>query len=47
MIIVEWVHLPTWLSLSVIAVVLTVTIVASLRADSRENESATTRERVD
>jgi tellurite resistance protein TerC len=47
MIIVEWVHLPTWLSLSVIAVVLTVTIVASLRADKRDPASATTRERVD
>jgi len=47
MIIVEWVHLPTWLSLSVIAVVLTVTIVASLRADKRELESTTNTERVD
>lgn len=29
-------HMPTWISLSVIAVVLTVTVWASLRADSRE-----------
>ena len=36
MLIVKAVHLPTWLSLSVIAMVLTVTIVTSLRADSRD-----------
>jgi tellurite resistance protein TerC len=35
MLLVEVVHLPTWLSLSVIAVVLTVTILASLRAEKR------------
>ncbi|MDX1449474.1 MAG: TerC/Alx family metal homeostasis membrane protein, partial [Acidimicrobiia bacterium] len=33
MIIAEWYHFPTWVSLSVIAIILTVTIVASLRAD--------------
>jgi tellurite resistance protein TerC len=38
MIIAEWYHLPIWLSLSVIAVILTVTIVASLRAEKRESE---------
>ena len=32
------VHLPTYLSLVVIAVVLTVAIVASLRADAREHD---------
>jgi tellurite resistance protein TerC len=31
-------HLPTWASLSVIAVVLTVSILASLRADKRDHE---------
>ncbi len=31
------VHMPTWLSLSVIALVLTVAIVASLRADKRDH----------
>ncbi|HJR90967.1 MAG TPA: TerC family protein [Acidimicrobiia bacterium] len=36
MIIAEWYHMPIWLSLTVIAVVLTVTIVASLRADRRD-----------
>jgi tellurite resistance protein TerC len=35
---VEW-HPPTYLSLLVIAVVLTVTIVASLRADAREHDA--------
>ncbi|MDQ4131990.1 MAG: TerC family protein [Actinomycetota bacterium] len=40
MLVVEWYHLPTWLSLSVIAVVLAVTIWASLRADSREQARA-------
>lgn len=38
MIIAEWYHLPIWLSLTVIAVILTVTIVASLRAEKRESE---------
>jgi tellurite resistance protein TerC len=36
MLITEWYHFPTWASLAVITVVLTVTIVASLRADARE-----------
>jgi tellurite resistance protein TerC len=36
MLLVEVVHLPTWLSLSVIAVVLAVTILASLRAERRQ-----------
>lgn len=36
MIIAEWYHMPIWLSLSVIGVVLTITILASLRADRRE-----------
>jgi tellurite resistance protein TerC len=36
MLIVEWYHFPTWVSLSVITVVLTVAIVASLRADKRD-----------
>jgi tellurite resistance protein TerC len=36
MLIVEWVHLPTWLSLGVIAIVLTVTVLTSLRAENRE-----------
>ncbi len=36
MLIVEWYHFPTWVSLTVIAVVLAVTIWASLRADRRE-----------
>jgi tellurite resistance protein TerC len=39
MLIVEWVHLPTWLSLSVIALVLTITIVTSLRADRRDERA--------
>ena len=36
MIIAEWYHFPTWVSLSVITVILTVTIVASLKAEKRE-----------
>jgi tellurite resistance protein TerC len=36
MILAEWYHLPIWISLSVIALVLTVTIVASLRAEKAE-----------
>ena len=40
MLVVEWYHLPTWLSLGVIATVLTVTIWASLRAESRERAEA-------
>jgi tellurite resistance protein TerC len=36
MIIAEWYHMPIWISLTVIAVVLTVTIVASLRAEKSE-----------
>jgi tellurite resistance protein TerC len=35
MLIVEWYHFPTWLSLSVIAGVLTVAIVASLRSERK------------
>ncbi len=35
MIIAEWYHFPTWISLLVIVAVLTVTIVLSLRADRR------------
>ena len=35
------VHLPIWLSLSIIAVVLAVTMVASLRADKRDAAAAT------
>lgn len=38
MIIAQWYHLPIWLSLTVIAVVLTITIVASLRAEARDAE---------
>ncbi|HSJ35105.1 MAG TPA: TerC family protein [Acidimicrobiia bacterium] len=38
MIIAEWYHLPIWLSLGVIAVILTITIVASLRAEKRDTE---------
>ncbi len=40
MLLVEWYHFPTWLSLGVIAIVLTVTIWASLRAESRERAQA-------
>jgi tellurite resistance protein TerC len=40
MIITEWYHMPIWISLTFIAVVLTVTIVASLRADTREAEKS-------
>jgi tellurite resistance protein TerC len=36
MIIAEWYHAPTWLSLGVIAIALAVAIVTSLRADKRE-----------
>jgi tellurite resistance protein TerC len=36
MLIAEWYHFPTWASLVIITVVLTVAIVASLRADKRE-----------
>ena len=36
MLVVEWYHFPTWLSLSVIGLVLAVTIWTSIRADSRE-----------
>ena len=41
MIIAEWYHMPTWLSLGVIAAALTVAIVLSLRADRREPAPAT------
>jgi tellurite resistance protein TerC len=40
MLLSEVYHLPTWASLTVIVVVLTVTIVASLRADRREAVSS-------
>ncbi|HEX2152816.1 MAG TPA: TerC family protein [Acidimicrobiia bacterium] len=40
MVIAEWYHMPIWLSLTVIAVVLTVTIVASLREERRENATS-------
>lgn len=36
MMAVEFIHLPIWLSLGVIAIILTVTILASLRAERRE-----------
>lgn len=36
MLIAEWYHMPTWISLTVIAAVLTVTIWASLRAERNE-----------
>ena len=36
MLAVELVHLPTWLSLAVIGVILTITIIASLRAERRD-----------
>jgi tellurite resistance protein TerC len=40
MLIAEVYHMPTWISLTVIAVVLTVTIWASLRAERAEEEEA-------
>lgn len=40
MLIHEWYHMPIWISLTVIALVLTITIVASLRAEKREPEAA-------
>ncbi|CAN5746464.1 TerC family protein [soil metagenome] len=36
MLIAEWYHFPIWISLGVIAVILTVAIVASLRAEKRD-----------
>jgi tellurite resistance protein TerC len=36
MLIAEWYHMPTWASLSVITGVLTIAVVASLRADKRD-----------
>jgi tellurite resistance protein TerC len=36
MMAVEMIHLPTWLSLSVITTILTITIIASLRAERRD-----------
>ncbi len=36
MIIADWYHFPTWASLSIITVILTITIVASLRAAKRD-----------
>ena len=40
MLVVEWYHFPTWLSLGVIAVVLTVTVWTSLRAENRDRSAA-------
>jgi tellurite resistance protein TerC len=40
MMIHEWYHVPIWLSLSVITLILTVTIVASLRAEKRAGATA-------
>jgi len=40
MLITEWYHFPTWASLGVITAVLTVTIVASLRAERRDPATA-------
>jgi len=40
MLITEWYHFPTWASLTVITVVLTVTIVTSLRAERRDGTTA-------
>jgi len=40
MLISEWYHVPTLLSLGVIAVVLTITVLVSLRASSRPQESS-------
>ena len=40
MIIAEWVHIPTWLSLGVIAIVLTVSIVVSLMVSGRREAAA-------
>ena len=39
MLVVEWYHPPQWLSLGVIAVALTVAIVASLRADRKASDA--------
>ncbi|MGH8912878.1 MAG: TerC family protein [Acidimicrobiia bacterium] len=38
MVIAEWYHVPIWLSLTVIAVVLAITIIASLRVEKQEAE---------
>ncbi|MGZ8763477.1 MAG: TerC family protein [Acidimicrobiia bacterium] len=38
MLIANWYHIPTLLSLGVIAVVLTITVIASLRADARDRD---------
>jgi tellurite resistance protein TerC len=40
MLIAEWYHFPTWASLTVITIVLTVTIAASLRAEKRDASAA-------
>jgi tellurite resistance protein TerC len=40
MIIARWVHIPTWLSLGVIAIVLTVSIVVSLKVSGRREAAA-------
>jgi tellurite resistance protein TerC len=41
MIMAEWYHIPTWISLSFIAVVLTVAIVVSLKVSARRAASGT------
>jgi tellurite resistance protein TerC len=42
MIVAEWYHIPTWISLTFIAVVLTVSIVVSLKVSARRGPSGTT-----
>ena len=41
MLLVKVVHLPTWVSLAFITIVLTITIVTSLRAEKRDPRPAT------
>jgi hypothetical protein len=41
MLLVKVIHLPTWVSLAFITVVLTVTILTSLRAERRDPRPAT------
>jgi tellurite resistance protein TerC len=42
MIVAEWYHIPTWISLTFIAIVLTVSIVVSLKVTARGGPSGTT-----
>jgi tellurite resistance protein TerC len=42
MIVAEWYHIPTWISLTFIAVVLTLSIVVSLKVSARREPSGTT-----